>query len=122
MVYSVSVDRDLCIQCLVAPSVCPEVFFMGEDNGKNRLLEKYSEETSENLSRGLVPDELFEEMIGVSRKDIKLELSKVMKQDEDLSAKNQALKLASQITGLTDTEGVRIQVNQMAVDKFGLSD
>jgi ferredoxin len=60
MVYSVSVDRDLCIQCLVAPNVCPQVFIMGEDNGKNRLLEKYSEETSENISTGLVPDNLYD--------------------------------------------------------------
>jgi ferredoxin len=60
MVYLVSVDRDLCIQCLVAPNVCPEVFIMGEDNGKNRLLEKYSEETSDSVSRGQVPDELYD--------------------------------------------------------------
>lgn len=60
MVYSVSVDRDLCIACGVAPIVCPQVFILGEDNGKNRLVEEYSEEISEDVSRGLVPDELYE--------------------------------------------------------------
>jgi ferredoxin len=60
MVYGVSVDRDLCIQCLVAPNVCPQVFVMGEDNGKNRLLEEYSEHTSEDVSVGVIPDELYD--------------------------------------------------------------
>jgi ferredoxin len=60
MVYIVSVDRDLCLACGVAPTVCPEVFMLGEDNGKNRLIEEYSDETSENVSKGLVPDDLHD--------------------------------------------------------------
>lgn len=60
-----------------------------------------------------IPDKLFDEIIGVSRRDIKLELSKVMKQDEDLAAKNRALELASKITGLSEPEGtVKLQINQ----------
>jgi ferredoxin len=31
---------------------------MGEDNGKNMLVEEYGEEKSEDFSRGTVPDEL----------------------------------------------------------------
>jgi len=60
MVYRVSVDRVLCIACGVAPTVCPQVFIMGEDNGKNRLLEEYSEETSDDISTGIVPDDLYD--------------------------------------------------------------
>ena len=60
MVHRVSVDRKLCIACGVAPSICPEVFVMGKDNQKNRLLEIYSEETSEEVSKGLVPDHLYD--------------------------------------------------------------
>jgi ferredoxin len=33
---------------------------MGEDNGNNRLLEEYSENTSEDISAGVIPDELYE--------------------------------------------------------------
>lgn len=59
MVYNVTVDRDLCIACGVAPTVCPRVFVLGEDNGKNRLLEEYSEETSDDVSTGTVSDDLY---------------------------------------------------------------
>jgi ferredoxin len=31
---------------------------MGEDNGKNMLVEKYSEEKSDDISRGTIPEEL----------------------------------------------------------------
>ena len=59
MVYRVSVDRLLCIACRVAPDLCPAVFTMGADNGKNRLVEAYSTETSSDVSAGLIPDELY---------------------------------------------------------------
>lgn len=60
MSYNVSVDRNLCIACGVAPTVCPQVFILGEDNGKNRLLEEYSEETSDDVSKGFVSDDLLD--------------------------------------------------------------
>jgi ferredoxin len=52
------VDRQLCIACRVAPDLCPTVFVLGADNGKNRLVEAYSTETSNDVSTGVIPDEL----------------------------------------------------------------
>lgn len=60
MSYEVSVDRNLCIACGVAPTVCPQVFILGDDNGKNRLIEKYSEETSNDISLGVIPEDLHD--------------------------------------------------------------
>jgi ferredoxin len=60
MSYEVSVDRNLCIACGVAPTVCPQVFVLGDDNGKNRLIEKYSEETSNDFSLGVIPEGLHD--------------------------------------------------------------
>ena len=60
MSYRVLVDRDMCIACGVAPTVCPQVFVLGEDNGKNRLLEKFSEETSSGLSKGVIAGDLLD--------------------------------------------------------------
>lgn len=60
MDYRVSVDRELCIACRVAPDLCPQVFVLGEDNGKNRLVEKYSEKTSEDISMGVIPEDLYD--------------------------------------------------------------
>jgi ferredoxin len=53
------VDRQLCIACRVAPDLCPTVFVLGADNGKNRLVEAYSTETSNDVSTGVIPDELY---------------------------------------------------------------
>jgi len=58
--FKVIVDREKCISCGLAPSICPKVFVLGEDNGKNRVIEEYSVETTETLSIGKVPDELYE--------------------------------------------------------------
>lgn len=60
MRYRVKVDRSACIACGAAPTLCPEVFTLGQDNGKNRVAEKYSIEISETTSIGLVPEELYE--------------------------------------------------------------
>jgi ferredoxin len=60
MEYKVEVDRNLCIACGVAPLVCPQVFVLGEDNGKNVILEEYSEETSSDKSIGVVPEGLYD--------------------------------------------------------------
>ena len=59
MKYKVSVDRSLCIACGIAPSLCPQVFEPGEDNGKTRIVGKYSEENSEDTSVGVIPKELY---------------------------------------------------------------
>ena len=58
--YRVIVDRSMCISCGVAPAVCPEVYELGSDNQKNRVVGRYSTEISENLSIGEIPEELFE--------------------------------------------------------------
>ena len=58
--YQVIVDRNTCIACGVAPALCSEVFMLGEDNGKNKVVEKYSEKTSENESIGAVPEDLYD--------------------------------------------------------------
>lgn len=54
----ITVDRSACIACGVAPNQCPEIFVLGEDNGKTRIVEKYSEETSDETSVGVVPGNL----------------------------------------------------------------
>ncbi|ABN69464.1 ferredoxin [Staphylothermus marinus F1] len=56
----VIVDRDTCIGCGVAPATCPEVFVLGEDNGKNRVVEKYTEKIDDHISIGKVPEDLLE--------------------------------------------------------------
>lgn len=58
--YRVKVDRSACIACGAAPTLCPDVFTLGEDNGKNKVTEKYSVETSESSAVGLIPEELYE--------------------------------------------------------------
>ena len=58
--YKVTVDRSKCIGCGVAPTVCSSIFKLGMDNGKNRIIEKYSVKTTEKKSIGEVPEELGE--------------------------------------------------------------
>jgi len=60
MPYKVTVDRSLCIACGAAPAACPRVYYLGSDNGKNRVVEQYSKELSEDKSIGEVPDELYQ--------------------------------------------------------------
>jgi len=60
MKFKVSVDRDMCVACGIAVSLCPEVFVLGDDNGKNRITDKYSQKLSENTSIGVVSEELHE--------------------------------------------------------------
>ncbi len=57
MTLRVIVDRETCIACGVAPTLCSEVFVL---EGKNRIVDKYSKELSDSLSVGEVPDELKE--------------------------------------------------------------
>ncbi|MCS7099970.1 MAG: ferredoxin [Sulfolobales archaeon] len=58
--YRVVVDRATCISCGVAPAICPEVFELGLDNQKTRVIDKYTVEISESVSIGEVPEELYE--------------------------------------------------------------
>jgi len=53
----VVVDRNKCMSCGIAPAVCPEVFVL---EGKNRVVDKYSKQTDNNISIGEVPEELRE--------------------------------------------------------------
>lgn len=57
MPMRITVDRSLCIACGVAPTLCSEVFVL---EGKNRVVEKYTKEISDEISIGEVPDELRE--------------------------------------------------------------
>ncbi|MEM1867189.1 MAG: ferredoxin, partial [Zestosphaera sp.] len=38
--FRVIVDRTTCIACGAAPAACPEVFVLGSDNGKNRVVDE----------------------------------------------------------------------------------
>jgi len=59
-----------------------------------------------------IPQPLLSEMIGFSQSDIETELVKIMKQDDDLSAKIRAIEVASKILGvLKDDKAVKIQIN-----------
>lgn len=57
--YRVVVDRVTCIACGAAPATCPEIFELGSDNGKNRVVEKYSVKTDDSVSIGEIPEELY---------------------------------------------------------------
>jgi len=58
--YRVVVDRSKCVACGAASAACPEVFELGNDNGKNRVIAKYSVELTPELSVGEIPEELYE--------------------------------------------------------------
>lgn len=54
---------------------------------------------------------LFNELVGINRNEIEMELVKVMKQDENLSAKNKAIDMAARITGMSETDkGFQINI------------
>ncbi|MCD6487909.1 MAG: ferredoxin [Desulfurococcales archaeon] len=58
--YKVIVDRSACISCGTAPTVCPQVFVLGEDNGKNRVTDDYVIKNTESTSIGIVPENMYE--------------------------------------------------------------
>lgn len=60
MPYRITIDRGLCISCGAAPATCPKVYELGNDNGKNKVVEKYSVELGLGRSVGIIPDELYE--------------------------------------------------------------
>ena len=58
--YKVIVDRAACIACGAARAACPEVFERGLDNGKNKVVDKYSIYLDKRTSIGIIPEELYE--------------------------------------------------------------
>ncbi|AFL66381.1 ferredoxin [Desulfurococcus amylolyticus] len=58
--YKVIIDRSTCIACGAAPAACSEVFELGDDNGKNRVVAKYSVKLTPEISIGIIPEELYE--------------------------------------------------------------
>jgi ferredoxin len=60
MPYKITVDRNLCIACGAAPAACPQIFFLANNNGKNRVNEQYSKETTDDSSVGIIPDDLYQ--------------------------------------------------------------
>ncbi len=57
--YRIIVDRATCISCGAAPAACPEIYELGSDNFKNRVVERYSVKTDDNISIGEIPEELY---------------------------------------------------------------
>lgn len=54
---------------------------------------------------------LFTKIVGIDRNEIQIELRKVIKQDDNLAAKNKALELGARITGMSEPEkGVQINI------------
>lgn len=60
MPFKVVVDREACIGCGAAPSICPQVFELEEDSGRNKVSSEYSVSVDSKESIGEVPDELYE--------------------------------------------------------------
>ena len=58
-----------------------------------------------------IDSSLFNKIVGISRNEIEMELVKVMRQDDDLGAKNKAIDLAAKIAGMTDNDkGLQINI------------
>ena len=58
-----------------------------------------------------IDNSLFNRIVGINRNEIEMELMKVMKQDDNLSAKNKALDLASKIAGMAESDrGVQVNI------------
>lgn len=58
-----------------------------------------------------IDNSLFQELVGLDRNEIQMELVKVMKQDENLPAKNKALDLAARIVGMNEPDkGTQVNI------------
>lgn len=58
-----------------------------------------------------IPNALFNEIVGINRNEIEMELMKVLKQDDNLSAKNKAIEMAARITGMSEPDkGFQINI------------
>ena len=63
-----------------------------------------------------IENALFNEIVGINRNEIQMELVKVMKQDANLSAKNKAIEMAARITGMSEPEkGFQINIQNNGV-------
>ena len=60
MKYKVTVERNVCVACGVAPGLCARVFVLGDDNGKNRVVDEYSKTLTNDMSVGEIPEELYD--------------------------------------------------------------
>ena len=60
MKYKIVVNRDACVACGVAPNLCPQVFVLGDDNGKTRVVDEYSKTTTEEKSTGEIPEDQYD--------------------------------------------------------------
>lgn len=54
--YKVIVNRHQCFACGMAPRLCSDVFTRGGDNGKTRVTQKFSIQTSLDTSIGIIPE------------------------------------------------------------------
>lgn len=59
MPYKVIVDREKCVACGAAPTICPEVFVLSDDIYKVRVTDKYSKYFDTKVSVGEIPDTLY---------------------------------------------------------------
>lgn len=58
-----------------------------------------------------IDNALFNEIVGINRNEIEMELMKVLRQDENLAAKNKAIELAARITGMSEPEkGLQVNI------------
>ena len=57
-----------------------------------------------------VDDRLFEEILGVGKKDVFIELKKVLRQDDDLGMKVRAAETLAKITGLMEERGNKVEI------------
>ncbi len=58
--YRIEIDRDTCIGCGVAPAICPEIYMLDPNDGKNRITDKYLIKLDEHKAIGEIPEELYE--------------------------------------------------------------
>lgn len=58
-----------------------------------------------------IPNALFNELVGINRNEIEMELVKVMKQDENLAAKNKAIDMGLRVTGMMEPDkGTQVNI------------
>jgi hypothetical protein len=58
-----------------------------------------------------IDNRLFNELVGINRNEIEMELMKVLKQDDNLAAKNKAIDLAARISGMSEPDkGFQINI------------
>ncbi len=58
--YKVEINREACISCNSAPSLCPKVFYLDPTDYKNRVQREYEVSFDGKTSTGIIPEELYE--------------------------------------------------------------